>query len=88
MKEIKEALRPYKLLLAQIPESLPVKYTSLQYLNWTTKQLCRCYVNNSFIKPEYQMISQTIPDVTSLDIRNSIKYKIIKRTDNIYTSTI
>ena len=29
------------------------------------------------------MISQTIPDVTSLDIRNSIKYKIIKRTNNI-----
>ena len=29
------------------------------------------------------MMSQTIPDVTSLDIRNSIKYKIIKRTDNI-----
>ena len=83
MKEIKEALRPYKLLLAQIPESLPVKDTALQYLNWTTKQLCKCYVNNSFIKPEYQMISQTIPDVTSLDIRNSIKYKIIKRTDNI-----
>ena len=29
------------------------------------------------------MISLTIPDVTSLDIQNSIKYKIIKRTDNI-----
>ena len=38
MKEIKEALRSYKLLLSQIPESLPVKDTSLQYLNWTTKQ--------------------------------------------------
>ena len=33
MKEIKEALSPYKLLLAQIPESLPVKDTALQYLN-------------------------------------------------------
>ena len=28
------------------------------------------------------MISQTIPDVTTLDIRNSIKYKIFKGTDN------
>ena len=39
MKEIKEAIRPYKLLLAQIPESLQVKDSALQYLNWTTKQL-------------------------------------------------
>ena len=29
------------------------------------------------------MISQTIPDITSLDIRNSVKYKISKRTNNI-----
>ena len=44
MKEIKEALIPYTILLAQIPESLPVKDTALQYLIWTTKQLCNCYI--------------------------------------------
>ena len=83
MGEIGEALRPYGLLLAQMPGSLPVGDTALRCLGWTTGQLCGCCVGGSFIRPECRVMSQTVPDVASLDIRDSVGYGMVGGTDDM-----
>ena len=82
LREIKEALQPFRNLLKQISEIRPINDGNLQHLYYNTKQIYNLIVEIISEVPTFILIKKVLPNSTEEDIDNTLDTKIINRIEN------